>query len=69
MKHLLILEVLQKAASEFPTLAAHQRDLETSIQLLKKPTANHLRVTLKVMPKQASKCIEIFTIISAYRTI
>jgi hypothetical protein len=32
----------QKAASEFPTLAAPQRELETSIQPLKKPTANHL---------------------------
>ncbi len=38
---------LQKAASEFPTLAAPQRELEISIQPLKKPTANHLPVILK----------------------
>jgi hypothetical protein len=46
-KHLLILEILKEAASEFPTLAAPQRELETSIQLLKKPTANYLPVILK----------------------
>jgi hypothetical protein len=37
----------QEAASEFPILAAPQRELETSIQPLKKPTANHLSVILK----------------------
>jgi hypothetical protein len=47
IKTLLILEILQEAASEFPTLAAPQRELETSIQPLKKPTANHLPVILK----------------------
>jgi hypothetical protein len=34
----LILEILQEATSEFPTLAAPQRELETSSQPLKKPT-------------------------------
>jgi hypothetical protein len=47
MKHLIILEILQEAASEFLPLAAPQRELETSIQPLKKPTANHLPVILK----------------------
>ncbi len=42
LKNLLILEILQEALSEFPTLAAPQRELETSIQPLKKLTANHL---------------------------
>jgi hypothetical protein len=37
----------QVAASEFPILAAPQRELETSIQPLKRPTANHLSVILK----------------------
>jgi hypothetical protein len=46
-KHLLILKILQEAASEFPTLPTPHRDLETSIQPLKKPTANHLPVILK----------------------
>jgi hypothetical protein len=46
-KHWLILEILQETASEFPNLAAPQRELETSIQPLKKPTANHLPVILK----------------------
>jgi hypothetical protein len=31
-----------------------QRELETSIQPLKKPTANHLPVILKIEPKPAS---------------
>jgi hypothetical protein len=44
---LLILDILQEAASEFPSLVAPQRKLETSIQPLKKPTANHLPVILK----------------------
>jgi hypothetical protein len=33
----LILEILLEAASEFPTLAARQSELETSIQVLKNP--------------------------------
>jgi hypothetical protein len=37
----------QEAALEFPTLAKPQRQLETSIQPLKKPTAIHLSVILK----------------------
>jgi|LakMenEpi03Aug12_release.lakeMendotaPanAssembly.Ray.scaffolds.fasta_scaffold2354399_1 hypothetical protein len=32
-------KILQEAASEFPTLAAPLRELETSIQPMKKPTA------------------------------
>ncbi len=43
----LILEILQEAASEFPTLAEPQREWEASIQPVKKPTANHLPVILK----------------------
>jgi hypothetical protein len=35
MKHLLILEILQEAASEFPTLAAPQRELEPQFSLRK----------------------------------
>jgi hypothetical protein len=38
---------VQEATSEFPTLATPQRELETSIQPLKKLTANHLPVILK----------------------
>jgi hypothetical protein len=49
MKTLTILEILQEAASEFPTPAAPQRELETSIQPLKQLTANHLPVILKSM--------------------
>jgi hypothetical protein len=42
-----------------------QRKLKTSIQSLKKPTANHLPVILKSnKPKPFSKIIELFTIIS-----
>ncbi len=68
MKHLLILEILQETASEFPTLAATQREMETSIQPLKKQTANHLPVILKsyryLNPLQIF--FEFFTIISGF---
>ncbi len=64
-KHLLILEILQEAASEFPT----QRELETPIQPLKKPTANHLPVILKsdTETHPLQNFLEFFTIISDLR--
>jgi hypothetical protein len=43
MKTLTNSEILQEAALEFPTLAATQRELETSIQPLKKLTAWDLK--------------------------
>jgi hypothetical protein len=49
MKKLTILDILQEATSEFPTLAAPQKELKTSIQPLKQLTANHLPVILKSM--------------------
>jgi hypothetical protein len=36
-----------QAASEFPTLMAPQRELENSIQPLKKLTANHMLLIMK----------------------
>jgi hypothetical protein len=42
-----ILEILQEAASNFQLWRHLNGELETSIQPLKKPTANHLPVILK----------------------
>jgi hypothetical protein len=64
---LLILEILQEAPLEFPTLAAPQREMETAIQPLKKTTANHLRVIFKSNTLPASKMFEVFTLVSGLR--
>jgi hypothetical protein len=61
---LTFLEILQEAASEFPCLAAPQRELETSIQPLKKPSQSSVCDFWKVIPKSASKVFEFFTIIA-----
>jgi hypothetical protein len=67
-KHLLILEILQEAASEFPTLVPPQRELETSNQPLKKPNANQLPVILKSNTKTRFRFFfKSFTTISSLR--
>jgi hypothetical protein len=61
----------RSTASEFPTLAVPQRELQTSNQPLKKPTANHLHVKsiTGTLPKPSSNYFKFFTIISALRAI
>jgi len=50
----------QVAASEFPIPAEPQRELETSIQPLKRPTANHLCVILKSSAETRFKNFRVF---------
>jgi hypothetical protein len=62
------MEISQIAASEFLTLVAPQRELETSIQPLKKPPANHLSVILKSSTKTRFRFFfKSFTTISSLR--
>ncbi len=51
---------MEEAASEFLTQAAPQRELETSVQPLKKLTANHLPVIFKSNTEATVKSFGIF---------